>query len=248
MNVTALVTANAGRWSKVRLTRSGFDSVAKRLVAAKDRYLAVQKFTGVPWFIIAVIHERESTQNFYKQLGQGDPLSSVSTHVPKGRGPFKSWEGGAVDALCNCAPFASKWKDWSPGGALTLLEQYNGLGYFHRGRPSPYVWSGTNQYVSGKYTHDGVYDPNEVDAQLGCAGLVLALQALDPSIQFGSAALPDTHVANEHPAAPAHSAAVAPPPPANTPTAPKPPAAPVKPSLANTISIVLNAVLRLFKR
>jgi hypothetical protein len=75
-------------------------------------------------------------------------------------------------------------KDWSIGGTLTMLEQYNGLGYASRGRPSPYIWSGTDQYVSGKYVRDGVYDPSAVDQQLGCAGLLMAMMALDPTITF----------------------------------------------------------------
>jgi hypothetical protein len=52
------------------------------------------------------------------------------------------------------------------------------------GRPSAYVWSGTNQYISGKYVADGVYDPDKVDAQLGVAGLILTMMQLDPSITF----------------------------------------------------------------
>jgi len=31
---------------------------------------------------------------------------------------------------------------------------------------------------------DGVYDADAVDSQLGCAGLLLAMVALDPSIEF----------------------------------------------------------------
>ena len=31
---------------------------------------------------------------------------------------------------------------------------------------------------------DGVYDPDAVDSQLGCAGLLLAMMALDPNIEF----------------------------------------------------------------
>jgi len=75
-------------------------------------------------------------------------------------------------------------RDWSIGGTLTKLEEYNGLGYAARRQPSPYIWSGTDQYRSGKYIRDGVYDPNAVDNQLGCAGLLLAMMALDPGIQF----------------------------------------------------------------
>lgn len=151
-----------------------FAAVANKLTAAgpKARYQAVEKLTGVPWWFIAVVHEREASQNWNTQLGQGDPLNRKSTHVPKGRGPFTTWEDGAVDALVNCAPFASKNKDWTPGGALAMLEKYNGLGYFNKGVPSPYIWAGTDQYIKGKYVADGVYDPNAVDKQLGCAGLL----------------------------------------------------------------------------
>src|SRR6185369_1832675 len=61
--------------------------------------------------------------------------------------------------------------------ALTMLEKYNGLGYAAKGVPSPYIWAGTNQYQSGKYVRDHVYDPNAVDTQLGCAGLLIAMNA-----------------------------------------------------------------------
>ncbi|MGY4224313.1 lysozyme family protein [Bradyrhizobium sp. USDA 4503] len=192
VDLTALKRANDSRWSHARITRasSTFTQVATRLVApaAKARYLAVASRTGVPWFVIAVIHERECSQSWAGSLAQGDPWNKRSVHVPAGRGPFKSWEDCAVDALVNCAPYAARNKDWSIGGILTLLEQYNGLGYASRGRPSPYIWAGTDQYVSGKYVRDGVYDPNAVDQQLGCAGMLQAMMRLDASIKFGAAA------------------------------------------------------------
>jgi len=184
-DIGSLKSRNRVRWSVAKITRAKeFGPVAKRLVAAKARYQSVSARTGVPWFVIAVIHEREASQRWDTQLGQGDPLNKVSKHVPKGRGPFKTWEDGAYDALALCAPFAAKWRDWSPGGTMTLLEEYNGLGYATRGLPSPYVWSGTDQYVKGKYVADGVFDPNAVDRQLGCAGLILAMAKLDPSVSF----------------------------------------------------------------
>ena len=184
-DLMALRQANARRWADAKLTRN-FSSVASHLVArnAKGRYQIVEAKTGVPWFFIAVIHERESSQDWTGSLAQGDPWNRVSVHVPAGRGPFKSWEEAAIDALVNCAPFAARNKDWSIGGLLTMLEQYNGLGYASRGLPSPYVWSGTDQYKSGKYVRDGVFDPNAVDQQLGCAGLLLAMMALDPSVNI----------------------------------------------------------------
>ena len=196
-----LKDANERRWNAAKLTRGPeFLPVAKRLVAAKQRYLTVQAKTGVPWVFIAVTHQRESSQNWASSIAQGDNWNEVSTHVPKGRGPFKSWEEAAIDALVNCGPYAARNKDWSIGGMLTLLERYNGLAYANAGRPSPYIWSGTDQYVRGKVLVDhgpieDVYPSGPrkgqpvVDLQLGCAGLIMAMMALDPTITFTGAAI-----------------------------------------------------------
>lgn len=192
-DLNALTAANAKRWVNAKLSRD-FTPVARHLVApsAKARYQAVSGRTGVPWSAIAVIHERECSQDWMGSLAQGDPWNRVSIHVPAGRGPFRSWEEAAIDALVNCAPYAARNKDWSIGRTLTKLEQYNGLGYAARGRPSPYVWSGTDQYNAGKYVRDGVYDPNVVDSQPGCAGLLMAMMALDPTITFTGATIMPT--------------------------------------------------------
>jgi lysozyme family protein len=188
VDLSALTAKNADRWQKAKLTRTTeANNIALHLFKAKARYQAVEAKTGVPWAVIAVIHERESSQDFSTQLGQGDPLNRVSVHVPAGRGPFKTWEEGAYDALVLCAPFLARRKDWSLSAALTALETYNGIGYAAKGVPSPYLWAGTDQYRSGKYVKDGVYDPNKVDAQMGCAALLMSLMALDPSITFTGA-------------------------------------------------------------
>ncbi len=191
VDITKLKTANGKRWQNMKVTQSlmpVLDEVAKRLVAAsaKARYQNVSTKTKVPWFVIAVIHEREASQSWKANLAQGDPWNKVSIHVPKGRGPFQSWEEAAVDALVNCAPHAAAWKDWTAGGALTLLEEYNGLGYAARGVPSPYVWASTDQYRKGKYVADGHYDPNAVDHQLGCAALLSRMALLDISVKFSA--------------------------------------------------------------
>lgn len=187
IDLNALKQANAKRWSNAKLTRkTQAASIALHLYEARNRYQAVQIKTGIPWPVIAVIHEREASQNWKSQLGQGDPLDEVSVHIPKGRGPFKTWEDGAYDALVNCPPYLARNNDWSLAGTLTELETYNGLGYAKRGVASPYLWSGTDQYRSGKYVRDGVYDPDKIDPQLGCAALLLAMISLDPSITFTS--------------------------------------------------------------
>lgn len=190
MNIANLKDANARRWSNMSIP-AGFlgliTSTAKRLidpVAAKPRYQAVEKETGVPWAIIAVEHEREASQSWRANLAQGDPWNARSIHVPRGRGPFPSWEAAAIDALANCAPYLAHWRDWTIPGALTALEEFNGLGYAAHGIPSPYVWASTDQYHRGKYIADGHFDPNAIDHQLGCAALLYRMMQLDPSISF----------------------------------------------------------------
>jgi lysozyme family protein len=183
VDFTALTAVELKRWQNAKLTRKSLsDSAAKRLVAAKERYQAVEHATGVPWFVIAVIHERESSQSWKGSLAQGDPWDKVSVHVPAGRGPFGSWESAAIDALVNCPPQLAKREDWSLAGILIGLNLYNGVGYAVRGVPSPYLWAGTDQYKSGKYVSDGKYDPSHVDQQLGCVALLLSMMELDRSI------------------------------------------------------------------
>lgn len=185
VDLDKLKVANLARWNVCQIHPEWLrilDTVSHRLVNAKSRYLTVAAATSVPWAVIAVIHQRESSQSWQASLAQGDPWDKVSIHVPAHRGPFKSWEEAAIDALLVCSPHAARWEDWSIGGALTLLEQYNGLGYAHMGRPSPYIWSCTDQYRCGKYIADGHYDPNAVDHQTGCAALLGRMTLLDPSI------------------------------------------------------------------
>lgn len=191
MNTAALKDANGRRWDRMTIRPEYFQVVnatAVRLTApiAKARYQFVEKATAVPWAVIAVEHEREASQSWKANLAQGDPWNARSIHVPRGRGPFESWEAAAIDALENCAPYLAHWTDWSIPGALTALEEFNGLGYAAHGVASPYVWASTDQYHSGKYISDGHFDPNAIDHQLGCAALLQQMTKLDPSISFDS--------------------------------------------------------------
>jgi lysozyme family protein len=158
--------------------------VAVRLTEpiAKGRYERVAAATGVPWWVVALIHEREGSQKWMAGLANGQPWNRRTTIVPKGIGPFASWEEAARFAMVNCAPYAARWRKWDAGGALALLESYNGLGYYNKGKPSPYLWAGSQHYAKGKYVADGQYDANHVDQQLGCAILLHAMREKDVSI------------------------------------------------------------------
>ena len=101
-------------WDKMAVNQIEWRKFAGRLQRScgnKDRYLKAEKLTGVPWYMIAALHWRESSGDFRTQLAQGDPLNRVSTHVPRGRGPFKWWEAGAYDALVTLKKF-NKMMDW----------------------------------------------------------------------------------------------------------------------------------------
>lgn len=190
--MATLQQLNQQRWNNCHIPADkgpAFQKVADRILNNKLVYEDIEKATGVPWWFVGVTHYRESNLDMNTQLAQGDPLNKVSTHVPKGRGPFTSFKDGAVDALVNCAPYAARNKDWSLGNALTMLEKYNGLGYANKGIPSPYIWAGTNQYVSGKYVSDGVFDAQAVDQQLGCAGILKYLGIGKASAPIGAAAV-----------------------------------------------------------
>jgi lysozyme family protein len=169
-------------WDGAAITNQGeVAGVAKRLVAEKARYQSVEASTGVPWWLIAGIHEREASQNWNTQLAQGDPLHKVSTNEPRGMGPFDTWEEGAIAALKHDG--LTSVSDWTLEKALQWQEKYNGWGYFYRGIPSPYVWGATSVQRPGKFVSDGVWSSTTMDRQIGCAAILKGMMALDPSIK-----------------------------------------------------------------
>lgn len=140
-------------------------------------YDPVEKATGVPWYVVGAIDCREENFSHGSYLGNGDPLYRVSTHVPRGRGPFSSWYAGAIDAFhLDGMGHLPAGGHWDIVTALIKCEAYNGMGYASHGLPSPYVWGGTNIQQAGKYTSDGHWSPSTWDSQPGCAAMFLALK------------------------------------------------------------------------
>lgn len=152
---------------------------AARIKANEKRYRAVAaNFDVLPWWVIGIIHSMECGLRFDQHLHNGDPLKARTVQVPKGRPkvgkpPF-TWEESAIDAIEYDG--LDVCRDWTPGSALENFENYNGPGYRRKKVPSPYLWSFTNQYRSGKYVADNKYDPNAVSKQCGAAALMKALE------------------------------------------------------------------------
>jgi lysozyme family protein len=157
--------------------RSAFDSVAAKITRGRGTYEQISKLTGVPWYFIGVLHNRESGCNFSTHLHNGDPLTARTKNVPAGRpltgAPPFSFVFSAVDALKMKGLHTIT--DWSEERMCFELERYNGFGY--RGKVnSPYLWAGTNHYTKGKYIADHVWSATAVDQQLGGVPLIRLLR------------------------------------------------------------------------
>lgn len=147
------------------------------------RYRAVENMTGVPHWVVGVIHLLEASLDFSSHLHNGDPLSAPTVNVPKNRPstwrPGITWAESAADALTSGGRDLDKISDWSIGAALEVFEKYNGLGYRNRGIMSPYLWSGSEYYDKGKYVEDKVFDPNATTKQIGAASILKRMEARD---------------------------------------------------------------------
>lgn len=165
------------RWDEMEITRpQSVDSVAKRILNGMKRYKAISKLlgNGIPPEVIGVIHMRESDLDFAAHLHNGDkPLSAPTRHVPRGRGPFSSFEESSVDALK--LEGADKINNWDIPRQSWFLEKFNGFGYQGKRGGNPYLYGGTNEYQSGKFVRDGVYDPSFHDPQLGVMAILKQL-------------------------------------------------------------------------
>jgi lysozyme family protein len=164
------------------------NEAVKNILASKSRYEAVASKTNVPWYFIAVVHTMECNGNFNEHLHNGDPLTARTVKVPAGRpqagNPPFTWEFSAEDALRYQG--LDKWTDWSLPGVLYKLEGYNGFGYRRQNPPinTPYLWSFSNQYSSGKYVADGSFSSTTVSKQCGIAVMLRRLAELQ-AVSFG---------------------------------------------------------------
>jgi lysozyme family protein len=178
-------------WASMNIRADKRDAVgrtAKTLIGRKSQYVAVSKQTGVPWFVIAALHNRESDANFSTYLGNGEPLDRVTRLVPKGRGPFETWEAGAIDALS--LDGLDRVNEWTPERACFEIEKFNGFGYRNRGVNSPYLWSFSNHYARGKYVADGRFSASHVDQQCGAIPILKRIMELDETARFPWSKLP----------------------------------------------------------
>lgn len=174
-------------WREMQIDPAKFaeiDKIIKTVTANKDQYAAVEKATRVPWHMVAAFHSLEGSLSFKTHLHNGDALSARTVHVPKGRPidgepPF-DWAVSAIDALT--FDKLTQNTNWTVQGSAFAFEGYNGWGYrkFHPDVKSPYLWSYSRHYVSGKYGADGKWDQGLKSKQ--CGAMVLLRRMVDKEI------------------------------------------------------------------
>lgn len=157
----------------------------------KDLYNEAGFAADVPNIVVAAIHYRESSGDFKTYLSQGDPLgtrtyangdSNNGKSLPDDTPNtivFSDWKDAAIFALKH--EFRAKqasgitYNEKSIKDMLTFCEYFNGLGYQKRNLLSPYNYSCTSCYKSGKFTSDGNFDEDVIDKQLGVLVMLRAI-------------------------------------------------------------------------
>jgi lysozyme family protein len=173
-------------WGSATIQSEKVNQVAttsQKLQTLKQHYDQVSSATGVPWYVVGLIHSLEASLSLSGHLHNGDPLTAWTVNVPaghpqQGNPPF-TWVESAIDALTlrglqNVGPGV-----WTVERIAYELERYNGFGYrdHHPEVKTPYLWSCTVQYSKGKYVADGKFDPNAVGGQVGAMALLKQLVA-----------------------------------------------------------------------
>ncbi|MBI2283325.1 MAG: hypothetical protein HYU71_06430 [Bacteroidetes bacterium] len=152
---------------------------AKQIAKYRRNFELAVNGTKVPWQFAGIIYFREDGLQFKGHPHNGDSLRRRTVNVPAGR-PVASPK--YADGYSFMESFADlialkRWDKvpvWNMPSLLYYFESNNGFGYrrLHNPIMTPYLWSGTNYYTSGKFIADGHYDQQTVDKQVGAAPLL----------------------------------------------------------------------------
>ena len=184
-----------GLWQRMQIRperMAEVNAIANRLIGLKPRYQQVAAATRVPWGIIAALHYREASNDFNGVLHNGERIigtGRLTRLVPANRGPFSTWEESAIDALTMPPHKLQEVDSWTIERACYEIERFNGFGYrnHHPEVKSPYLWSFSNNYSSGKYVADGQFSSSAVDKQCGTMPILKRMMELDASVRLDGA-------------------------------------------------------------
>lgn len=154
------------KWNN--LVKQFIDAYEKNI----DRYMSLSQQSGFPPELIAIIHYRENTPDYLN----GTFASDIHNGATLGGNDFDEQALIAIDekrATIDKYNITADTKDIV--SMLCFLEEYNGPGYRRNLHVNPYLYSGTNVYISGKYVTDGDYHDDVIDDQVGAYILLNAL-------------------------------------------------------------------------
>lgn len=152
------------------------DAIARRMAAREARYRAVTDPMGVPWYWLAAIHELEHSGRFTTSMTVVDPIDvPLGETIPDATISDAQWDDTARSLLRSRG--LTDWHDWSVAGSAYQWERFSGFGYRSHDIPTPYLWSFSNQYTTGKFIRAGVFSPTTTSQQAGA--LVLLRRLID---------------------------------------------------------------------
>ncbi|MHC4616368.1 MAG: hypothetical protein ACYTEQ_01310 [Planctomycetota bacterium] len=148
--------------------------ILRRFEDDRERYQALPH--PAPWEVVAAIHNMEASGDFDRVQHNGQKIVGTgkkTTLVPKGKGPFETWEESAIDA--------HRFRRWHTPGSiyywLEMAERFNGLGYRNKGLHSPYLVGGSDLETPGRYMADGRWSPRGRGRQIGVATILKVIQS-----------------------------------------------------------------------
>lgn len=147
---------------------SSVAAAARRIAANRARYEPIAVATGVPWYVIGILHAVQCEMQFDRNLRDGVPLARSSDRA-------ETFEDAAIQALRSVG--LDRIRDWSIARVAWALETWNGLGYRREGIHSPFLWSGTTMYESGLFIAPGVF--SRVTVAKTCGGMAILKMLLE---------------------------------------------------------------------
>jgi lysozyme family protein len=168
------LTIYADRLARMKIrdwAKGEADRISREICHNQGLYYQVMMGTGVPWQWIGAIHHMESFGDFTKSLSENAPISDGS------------WVRDALEALNAEGYKPGEPLDWSDFSRWLLrAEQYDGWRYAVRQPevPSPYLWSGTDQYTSGFYMASGSWNELAVSTKVGAVAIWASLGMIPP--------------------------------------------------------------------
>ena len=170
-----------------------FEEIVDRFVTTynenKEIYIRIAEETGIPPEVIAVIHYRENSTDYFAgsfsiSLSNGSKLIGIDNKSDEER--INDFISEAIIVLNYQVTNQNKLERYNPSAdsddiiaMMCFAEAFNGLGYYLDHKISPYSYSGTNVYESGKYVEDengnSTYQDDVIDQQVGSYRLLRAI-------------------------------------------------------------------------